>query len=234
VTPDAHLDWFAENVAWYVERRDAVRVDVPRCPGWTVEDVLDHLTYGMGLGYDAAARTPPDATARSASAEPLTGVDAVETFERTMARCVNAFRALGTTTPCWTYAGPGVVAFWMRRAAIETALHRVDVAHAVGSDPLDGLGRERIADAVDETITFALPLAARWTNVTPPAITVRLDDLAIEHTLGTGEPVATIHGDGLHVLDALWGRGTEHVTIAGDADAARTWLGLVERAFSGR
>jgi uncharacterized protein (TIGR03083 family) len=234
LTSGDHLDWFDDNVAWFAQRRDALGVDVPRCPGWTVEHVLDHLSVGMGLGYEAAARTPPDATARTPSAERLTGADAVATFEQTMARCIGTLRALGPATPCWTYAGPGVVAFWMRRAAIETALHRIDVAHAIGGDPSDGMGDDRIVDAVDETVSFALPLAGRWTHSSPPSITVRLDDLDASFALGAGTAVGTVHGDGLQVLDALWGRTSGSVSIDGAAAAAHAWLGLVETAFAGR
>ncbi len=240
MSPAQHLDWFRENTEWFAGLPAAsLEVDVPACAGWTVADVVTHLAYGLGLAYPYGMSSTPDCAAADAfadvpwPAEQATGPESLAAFDRHMGDCLDQFSRTDPTTPCWTYAGPGTAAFWFRRAAIETTLHRMDVAEALGRDD-PALADERANDAIADSVEFALPLAAEWSKATPAAITVRATSDTRSHTLGVGEVTAEISGDGTALLSALWGRSRAGITVSGDQAAADAWMTLVEQAFAGR
>ena len=239
MAPTEHLAWFDDNITWFCAvAEDSLGRPVPNCPGWTVEDVLNHLTFGLGVGYPIGLQAPPDATEAEVwrnlrrPPELPTGRATIEAFTEHMTACLDAFRAVDPDRACWTYAGPGRAGFWFRRAAIETTLHRFDVAGGLGI--ADALADDRLVDAIDETVGFALPFAAKICGATNPATTVLIDESAEVWTIGSGDPVAAISGPGVVVLDALWGRDVDKVWVSGDKTTANAWLSTVSTAFAGR
>ncbi len=240
MAPAEHLEWFQDNIDWFLALPvAALSTPVPACPGWDVERVVTHLSYGLGVGYPHALRAVPttdDAVVfldLELPTELPTGSAALADFDLRMNSCSATFRDIDPQAPCYTYAGPGVAAFWFRRAAIETTLHRFDVAEALNVH--EPLRFERAIDGLEEAVTFALPLAATWTASSPSAaVVVRPNGDSPSFQLGDGPVAAEISGDGETVFAALWGRSTDRVEIAGDEAVAHQWLSLVERAFAGR
>jgi len=48
--PAEHLEWLGESVAWYLSLdADVLTQPIPRCPGWRVDSVYDHLGRGVGV-----------------------------------------------------------------------------------------------------------------------------------------------------------------------------------------
>lgn len=240
MAPARHIEWFTENVDWFGALQPTVLdTAVPACPGWTVENVVNHLTFGLGVGYPHALKAAPDCPDEQVFSDmewPVshpTGPAALATFEATMRACIEVFAQADPALPCYTYAGPGLAAFWFRRAAIETTLHRMDVVEALET-PDSPLTDERIDDAIAESVEFALPLAARWTTTTAPALRVQRFGSTSSHVLGEGPVAAVVSGEGTALLGALWGRSADAVEISGDPLAATAWLSVVERAFAGR
>lgn len=239
MAPAQHLAWLDDNVRWFAAIDTAwLNHDVPNCPGWTVEKVLTHLTFGLGRAYPVAlGKSPstPDELAFDGVQWPKAlpaGRPALEAFSHELQRCLATFKATDPAQACWTYAGPGIASFWFRRAAIETALHRIDVAQVVApSGPT--LAAERAVDAVAETIDVVLPLAARLIGAGPPALLIIEEETGKRFNLGNGSPTATVSGRGQSLLEALWGRNGD-VDITGDQTTVTTWLTLVEQAFGGR
>lgn len=240
IAPTEHLLWFDENRKWFEAIPLAsYDVAVPTCPGWAVVDVMTHLAFGLGLAYPVALRTGPNATDGEAlsdvewpSSIPA-GSDAKEAFAVHMSDCSEAFAAVDPDALCWTYAGPGKARFWLRRAAIETTLHRMDVAEALEIDDVH-IRHDRVVDALEETIEFALPYGTAIVGVPAAAVTISVEGHADEFQLGHGLPNADISGDGQAVLSALWGRHRDGVEISGDHADADRWMTVIETAFSGR
>jgi uncharacterized protein (TIGR03083 family) len=230
-----HLDWLQESVDWFLAvDRDALSFPVTRCPGWQVDSVYDHLGRGVGIARVAALRAPPDADVfaimGSALPPPAHGEQAFSLFADAMPVYLELLAELDPSTPCVTYAGPGQVAFWIRRDAIEFALHASDVADAIGI-AYDVTPR-RASDAIDETIEFALPMALRVLGRSSPAPCRLVPVDAAERVLGgDGAASASMSGSAYALLLALWGRGRAEVD--GDDATARAWTGLVEEAFRG-
>jgi len=240
MAPSEHITWFDDNIAWFEAlTAEDLPAEVPACPGWDVEHVVNHLAFGLGMAYPHALAAAPDALDDEAFAgvpwptHYPTGSGALAAFSEHMGACRSAFRAADPDEPCWTYAGAGVARFWFRRAAIETTLHRMDVAGALAMADAP-LPAERAGDAVAETIEFALPLAASITGVSPPALSISIHADPATRKLGEGAATAQVSGSGETVLSALWGRGSGDLSIDGEQEVVLAWLGLIERAFSGR
>ncbi|MGH1490943.1 MAG: maleylpyruvate isomerase family mycothiol-dependent enzyme [Acidimicrobiales bacterium] len=239
--PSEHINWFDENVHWFENLPlSSLGNDVPNCPGWTVEKVITHLTFGLGLAYPYAIATPADADDDQPWAKvpwPLTlptGKQAIRAFAEHMEACADLFRATDPEKSCWTYDNTDHARFWFRRAAIETTLHRMDVAEALGLQKTT-ISDDRAIDAIEDAIDFALPLAARMTGGPPQAsLAIRIDGHSDELVLGEAAPTAWIAGDGAAVLLALWGRNHDGVEISGERQVAKQWMTVVGAAFDGR
>lgn len=133
LTTERHLAELEAQTAGFAELvrdMDQARI-VPTCPEWT----LDRLVHHVGVSH----RWVAEVVARRASELPRLG----EVPDRTVpeppeqraawlragaARLAAAVREAGPSAPVWTWLGRGEVAFWARRMAAETAVHRADVA----------------------------------------------------------------------------------------------------------
>lgn len=240
MAPHQHLQWFEQNIEWFEHiGADELGVAVPNCPGWTVESVVNHLSFGLGLGYPVALSKAPDIAddqgfaGLDLPAVNPTGDDALQMFSRNLRSCLATFEATDPERPAWTYGSRGVAGFWFRRAAVETALHRLDVEDALPSRR-EPISDERLTDGIAETIEFALPLAARIAGEPHSGVTVSVPDLTLRREIGPRPTSAEIEGTGIDVFAALWGRNRTRVRIAGDEDVATEWLSRIEMAFSGR
>ncbi len=114
VAPHQHLDWLTDNISWFEQLPlDTLDSIVPNCPGWTVEEVINHLSFGLGLCYPVALSKAPETAASDAFAEVTwpdeypTGENAKATFSTNMRRCLDTFIGIEPDASCWTYAGPG-------------------------------------------------------------------------------------------------------------------------------
>lgn len=240
MTADEHLEWFADNIDWFdhipVERYGTA---VPACDGWTIESVINHLSFGLGLGYAVAVVKPPQTPDDQVFAGVTWPIDwpsraaAKASFSTNMRNCLDVFRSLDPAMPTATYAGAGQAGFWFRRACVETTLHRDDVVEA-----LPELARarplERTVDAIAETVSFALPFGASIAGSPVGKLGINVLDTGHTFEVGGGPPVARIIGSAEHLLAALWGRNTSRVEVEGDRNVAAEWLALIERAFAGR
>ena len=208
---------------------------VPSCPDWSVADLVQHvgLVYlhkveCMRLG-DHPASWPPEDAMRE---EPLV------LFDRAYAALKEEFADRAPGAPAFTWYAPDQsVAFWIRRMAQETVIHRVDaeLAAATGHAPipddlaLDGIDELLVAfieygstswpDVFAETLATADGRGVRieaadaaWlVRATPESVQVRMSDV--------DDAAAVVRGEPTPVLLWLWNRGGEQgVSMAGDAD----------------
>jgi len=240
MAPSEHLLWLADNVDWFSELDvDVLERDIPKCPGWSLEVLVNHLSFGVAVAYPVAigaeASTPAELVFADIDVPEVrpTGTDALDTFNGNFTECLRVFHETDPDTPCWTYEGPGIAAFWFRRAAIETTLHRMDAADAL-NQPIEHLSDERAADAISEALEFALPLAAAKVGSPDGALSVESSCFDAAISVGTGTGHAQLSGEPHGVLDALWGRRSDRVEVSGDRQLSNHWLGLVEAAFAGR
>ncbi|MEU4444280.1 maleylpyruvate isomerase family mycothiol-dependent enzyme [Actinosynnema sp. NPDC050801] len=135
---------------------------VPTCPGWTVRDLVDHLarTHSWSL---RALHTPPDGERPGFDDRPADWDELLDWEDKVVAELTDTLAGTTSNTPAWSFIGPKTFAFWSRRQAHETAIHRLDAEHARHGADVPSLlfDVEFAADGVDECLTWMLPIGAR-------------------------------------------------------------------------
>jgi uncharacterized protein (TIGR03083 family) len=122
---------------------------VPNCPGWTVSDLVFHVAEVylhkvtvMRTGEWPEQWPPPDVAVEPEL--PLLG--------RAYGELIAEFRARQPTDPTPTWYDPDqTVAFWIRRMAQETVVHRIDAEQAAGR-PVTTVPDDLAVDGVDEVL----------------------------------------------------------------------------------
>lgn len=125
---------------------------VPSCPEWAVHDLVAHTgrVHRWATEFLTQALTEPH---RPPQDPQLAGAALLSWFRSGHEGLVQALRAAPVDLECWTFLpGSSPLAFWARRQAHETAVHRVDAELAAGGgvSPLDP---EFAADGIAELLT---------------------------------------------------------------------------------
>ena len=128
-------------------------VPVPTCPGWNVSQLARHVDRGQRWARDIvttrAVQPPSDVALRD-----LAGAanDDPKELSASLTEAAAALRAtltdVGPDAQMWCPVDGGGSAFYARRFAYETAMHRADAALALGVEY--ALDPDIAADAVDE------------------------------------------------------------------------------------
>jgi uncharacterized protein (TIGR03083 family) len=137
-------------------QRAGLNALVPSCPGWQVRDLLRHISYvhRWAAGYVTEQRRErvPD---RAHEPEILAGEppddELLDWYRAGHAALVTALTDADPELECYSFLpAPSPRAFWARRQAHETAIHRVD-AELASAQPTPF--RSRFADdGIDELI----------------------------------------------------------------------------------
>ncbi|KAA6223140.1 maleylpyruvate isomerase family mycothiol-dependent enzyme [Streptomyces albofaciens JCM 4342] len=216
---------------------------VPTCPEWRVRDLLVHTgrVHRWATNFVANAVqervTPPEA--------PQPSDEALADWLRDGCRTlVSTLRAAPADLSCWTFLpAPSPLAFWARRQAHETAVHRADAESALGAgitpsapafavDGIDELLMGMVARRHEALRTDApRTLRIRATGEATGDWTIRLSDTQphVERTADAPAPDTTapdcvIEGPAPDLYLALWNRRPlEDLTITGDTALARLW-----------
>jgi uncharacterized protein (TIGR03083 family) len=218
--------------------RAGLDAPVPACPGWRVRDLLKHVGYVHRWAAGYVREQHPRWVDRASEEEILAGGprdDALAGWFRDgHAALVRALEAAGDDMTCWTFLeAPSPLAFWARRQAHETAVHRVDAEQAAAAVGAEAPGAEAgggagfapgfAADGVDELIMGFLGRDAKrgsWDG--PPGVLgFHADDgtgetahwrvvsapgqLAVAREAGPAD--CDITGAAAHLYLLLWNRG---------------------------
>ena len=126
---------------------------VPTCPDWRVDRLVHHVARVYGFAR-ASLATRPDQESPSSPPVPREWPELLESWDAMYAGLVEDLRAAGPDRPTWVFRGTPTAAFWARRMAHETAIHRLD-AEAAAEEPLPTLvfDPEFAADGIDELLT---------------------------------------------------------------------------------
>jgi uncharacterized protein (TIGR03083 family) len=136
--------------------RAGLRAEVPSCPGWQVRDLLRHQGYvhSWAARHVAEQLLEPEKEPTEAeilAADPPCDAELLGWFRGGHAGLVRTLSTADPATPCWTFLpAPSPLAFWARRQAHETAIHRVDAELASGD--ATAFEAEFAADGIDELI----------------------------------------------------------------------------------
>jgi uncharacterized protein (TIGR03083 family) len=128
---------------------------VPSCPGWTVADLVWHLTEVHAWWGGVVAGRVQDPDELSAPVRPADDVELVPGLRAGVGRMVASFRSAEPHEPVWTWAEQKDVAFVVRHQVHEAAVHRWDAEHAVGVEST--LHAAAATDGVEEFLQIVTP-----------------------------------------------------------------------------
>jgi uncharacterized protein (TIGR03083 family) len=128
---------------------------VPPCPPWLVKDLLRHTGYIHRWAARHITECPETLLDGPSEEEILRGgaadPDLLAWFRAGHAALVETLNAADPGLRCATFMdAPSPLAFWARRQAHETAIHRADAESALGIRP--GYAPDFAADGIDELI----------------------------------------------------------------------------------
>ena len=139
---------------------------VPTCPEWTVRGLVRHLARVQQWAGRALV-TEPKAGSPQPDEPPGEFDELLAWWDEHIEILVNRLTELGPDAPAWVFDSNSAdtAAFWARRQAHETAIHRLDAEHALaasddpGAVPTLVYEPEFAADGIDEAL--AIPLSRR-------------------------------------------------------------------------
>jgi uncharacterized protein (TIGR03083 family) len=225
---------------------------VPPCPGWDVADVVRHTgsVYHHKVACIRLGRRPEDSEWSQAPAD---GEDLLQWYRAALAGLLVELVERAPDSPAYSWYPPEQdVAFWQRRMAQESVVHRVDAESASGQ--MTHADDELAVDGIDEVLDVFLRYGYSDNDVdTDPdlditrhagrSVLVRTGPHAWHIAVASGEPEqivlrreggpaqVTVSGEPSELLLWLWGRRPDAaVAIAGDPGAAAALRDLLSIA----
>lgn len=222
---------------------DVLDEAVAACPGWTVRDLLGHHA-GVFRFATAQLRAEPGSELVPFD-PPDAGVPALEMLSIAAGELLAALADTDPDEHRPNWAGAPTAAFWFRRMAQETVVHRVDVqlAHTT-PDPIDPA---LAVDGIDELVEVFLPHAKRrgitgsgesvHLHATDPEVvagdvaggewmvTFTPEGVEVERSHGKGD--MAVRGAAGQLLLFAWNRRPVEVECFGDPDPLSFWAATV-------
>lgn len=155
--PDLQRDYLdilrADGAALLTAVAAAPQAPVPACPDWDNTTLAAHI----GRIWHYASRQSHSTEPLDPAGRPPAGVDTLTWAGEGLAALVSALGDTELPAPSWNWARrePNTAAFWFRRMAQETAVHRWDAQLAAG-DPTP-IASWLAADGIEEVMTMWLP-----------------------------------------------------------------------------
>jgi uncharacterized protein (TIGR03083 family) len=169
---------------------------VPSCPDWTVLDLIHHLAsqYRQVRSHVSRGVTSRPEEEVTTAEELPTGASAIQWWADELQELLNLLEALDPQMPAWNWAPQSKqAAFWHRRMAHETAVHRWDAQTAIGHvEPIEA---KLAADGVSEVLDTLLPAGRRRGPIDRSGV-VRL-----AATDASSEWFVRLRGEGVALLD---------------------------------
>lgn len=217
---------------------------VPTCPDWQVRDLVRHQgqVHRWAAAYVSSGRTDGG----QALEEPPGDAALIGWFRDGHARLVDALNGAPADLECWSFLpAPSPLAFWARRQAHETTIHRADAESATGTqlevDPMLAV------DGIDELLLGfysrkrgrlvadpAVALGICTTDAHPDdAWTIVIGPEGREVSRGKAEGECMISGTASDVYQFVWNRRDRSaVQIEGNHDVLDLWQELARITWS--
>jgi uncharacterized protein (TIGR03083 family) len=201
---------------------------VPSAPGWTVADLLVHMTSGDLWARTIVETRSTQRVANELPDDPPTGEALVPWYLDGAHRLVAALGEIDPATSLWTFSKADRTArFWLRRRAIETTVHCYDAQLAAGhTRPVDA---PLAVAGIDEFLEVFLPRFGAEPLADGATIHLHCTDVDGEWLVTGGPDVALVtrehakgdvaaRGTASDLLLFLWGRAPiETLELFGDA-----------------
>jgi uncharacterized protein (TIGR03083 family) len=215
--------------------RDRLDAKVPACPEWTVADLLRHVHLVYVSKIRVVRERPTTWWEGPYPDPPADNVLADEVVARAN-ELASLLAEVSPDEPMLTWAEPHTAAFWSRRMAQESVVHRADAEAASGA--ITPLNPELAADGIDEFLTVFLPLSQdTYKGDDGSTVHLHATDAPAEWVLTMGERVTArpghekcdvaARGTASDLLLALWRRvPASSLDVVGDAAVLHRFLAV--------
>ncbi|MFJ8627700.1 maleylpyruvate isomerase family mycothiol-dependent enzyme [Kitasatospora sp. NPDC093550] len=227
--------------------RTELSAPVPTCPDWQLADLLRHIGYvhRWATAFPSRGLRAPLDDAGADAVVGLVPSDAglLDWFREGHAALVDALSEAPADIECWSFLpAPSPLAFWARRQAHETAVHRHDADAAAGK-PGPAVDTVLALDGIDELLRgFMTRSRATVRSDRPRTVQVRATDGPGSWRMTiTREPMTvstddspepadlTLAGPARDLYLLLWNRlpaeQARAVETTGDRDLLALWRG---------
>lgn len=219
---------------------------VPTCPEWVLRELVEHTgrvhRWAAGFVHEGL-KEPPSGGGAQVRPEPAPpDAELAGWFREGHAALVEALEKAPADLDCWTFLpAPSPLAFWARRQAHETTVHRFDAEAAAGVEPappqawfaLDGID-ELLSGFVthrrpSRTLRSPEPRTLAVRAVDAPAgegeWLVRITDgPAVVERGGAASADCAVHGPAADLYLLLWNRvPLDRVRCEGDPSVFTLW-----------
>lgn len=210
----------ADSAALAAAARLGVEVPVPSCPDWDIAALVHHLGR-IHRWVTAMVRTHASERPPRGEGDPLPAGDGLaDWFDEVSAALVDVLSTADDDEPVWNWSTtqPPTAAFWKRRMAHETVVHRWDAQLAHGRT--EPIAAALAKDGIDEILDTVLPtevtnkaedatlggsLHLHTTDVDGEWL-VRVDGGRVDVSYEHGKGDAAVRGTAEEVLLFVWGR----------------------------
>ncbi|MFC5241726.1 maleylpyruvate isomerase family mycothiol-dependent enzyme [Streptomyces atrovirens] len=208
---------------------------VPTCPGWHVRDLVRHTgaVHRWAAAFVADGHTEP----RPMGEDPvLDGTGLMAWYRDGHRLLVDTLAGAAPDVECFTFlpGPPSALAFWTRRQAHETTVHRFDAESARGGTP-SPVATDFAVDGVDELLRgFHARPKSRVRTPAPRVLRVRATDADAVWTVrlsqeppvtsrgADGDAECELAGPAEQLYLALWNR-VPIPAVSGDPELAALW-----------
>jgi len=163
-----HIDALDRDGALLADAAEAAGLDavIPACPDWRIRDLVRHQAYVHGWAAEHVRLRSPRLIDDAAEADILNGgppdAELIAAYREGHAALVRTLRGADPDIECATFMpAPSPLAFWARRQAHETAIHRFDAQSARPGGPPRAAGAFGPAFADDGIDELIMGFAAR-------------------------------------------------------------------------
>lgn len=206
---------------------------VPSCPGWDVDTLLRHIGDVHRWAASIVRERVQERLARDFEG-PAERDALLNWYREGCSALVDVLAAASPGDSFWFWGpAPNALAFWARRQANETAVHRCDAESARGS--ITPLSTTDAVDALDEWLGLA-PRRASAAEGSGRILRLVPTDAPVTWSVILGERVEVTSDRGRGHCELrgtasdlyLWSMnraGTERMTVTGDTTLLQVWAG---------
>jgi uncharacterized protein (TIGR03083 family) len=224
-------------------------IPIPTCPDWRMRDLVRHIgdVHRWATAHVAERRSEPIGRRELAEVAGPLPDDAglLAWFREGHGRLVRTLEEADPETECWSFLpASSSVAFWARRQAHETGIHRADAESPGGPDRITPFPQDFAVDGIEEFLFGFLSRSDSNERPNPPrTLAVHATDAAADWLVRLGEEAEASRGDreadcsvrgrasDLHLL--LWNRLTpERVDVQGDPSVLGLWKNVMRVHWS--